>query len=188
MCWYIQSAAYTSHAFGATRSGWWMNGKVSTILTTSCRSFLELRRLKHWKIRIAGRQWDSNFPRKKETQYTKRKTESWVFSGFGISLVWEWKSTTGRFATSRFWPFTWKTSSVGKFNKWEFCKLKITTIVVFVIMIQRIFRLKSQRKRTIFIYCCFCNHDSTHVSILRVSANALYDYYSRIADLFIFIH
>ena len=59
---------------------------------------------------------------------------------------------------------------------------------VFVIMIQRIFRLKSQRKRTIFIYCCFCNHDSTHVSILRVSANALYDYYSRIADLFIFIH
>ena len=42
---------------------------------------------------------------------------------------------------SRFWQFTWKTSSVGKdkVNKWEFCKLKITTIVVFVIMIQRIF-------------------------------------------------
>ena len=41
----------------------------------------------------------------------------------------------------RFWPFTWKTSSVGKdkVNKWEFCKLKITTIVVFVIVIQRIF-------------------------------------------------
>ena len=33
----------------------------------------------------------------------------------------------------------------------------------------------------------FCNHDSTHFSILRVSANALYDYYSRIADSFIFI-
>ena len=35
----------------------------------------------------------------------------------------------------------WKTSSVGKdkVNKWEFGKLKITTIVVFVIMIQRIF-------------------------------------------------
>ena len=31
--------------------------------------------------------------------------------------------------------------SVGKdkVNKWEFCKLKITTIVVFIIMIQRIF-------------------------------------------------
>ena len=78
-----------------------------------------------------------------KNQYTKRKTESYVFSGFGvsISLGWEWKSTTGRFATGRFWPFTWKTSSVGKdkVNKWEFCKLKITTIVVFVIMIQRIF-------------------------------------------------
>ena len=75
--------------------------------------------------------------------YTKRKTESYIFSGFGvsISLGWEWKSTTGRFATSRFWRFTWKTSSVGKdkVNNWEFCKLKITTIVVFVIMIQRVF-------------------------------------------------
>ena len=83
------------------------------------------------------------FLEREENQCTKRKTESCVFSGFGISisLVWGWKSTTGRFAISRFWPFTWKTSSVGKdkVNKWEFCKLKITTIVVFVIMIQRIF-------------------------------------------------
>ena len=37
-------------------------------------------------------------------------------------------------------------------------------------------------------HCCFCNHDSKHFSILRVSANALYDYYSRIFDSFIFIH
>ena len=39
-----------------------------------------------------------------------------------------------------FKPFTWKTSSFGKdkVNKSEFCKLKITTIVVFVIVIQRI--------------------------------------------------
>ena len=83
------------------------------------------------------------FPEGKENQYTKRKTESYVFSGFGvsISLAWEWKSKTGKFATGRFWPFTWKTSSVGRdnVNKWEFCKLKITTIVVFTIMIQRIF-------------------------------------------------
>ena len=35
--------------------------------------------------------------------------------------------------------------------------------------------------------CCFCNHDSTHFSILRVSANALCDCYSRIVDSFIFI-
>ena len=41
-------------------------------------------------------------------------------------------------------PFNWKTSSVGKdkVTKWEFCNLKITTIVVFVIMIQRIFPSK----------------------------------------------
>ena len=77
-----------------------------------------------------------------ENQYNKRKTETHIFSDFGvgISFGWGWKSTTGRFATSRFRPFTWKTSSVGKdkVNKWKFGK-KITTIVVFVIMIQRIF-------------------------------------------------
>ena len=36
--------------------------------------------------------------------------------------------------------------------------------------------------------CCFCNRDSTHFSILRVSANALYDCYSGIFVSFIFIH
>ena len=127
-CWYTQSAAYTSLAFGATRSGWWMNAKPKTktkktvsLTDNEVKTFLE----------------------EEENQYAKRKTESCVFSGFGvsISLGWEWKSTIGRFATGRFWPFTWKTSSVGKDkdNKWEFCKSKITTIVVFVIMIQRIF-------------------------------------------------
>ena len=40
LCWYSQSAAYTSLAFGATRSGWWMNGKAFTILNTSCLSEL----------------------------------------------------------------------------------------------------------------------------------------------------
>ena len=33
----------------------------------------------------------------------------------------------------------------------------------------------------------FFNHDSTHFSILRVSANALYNCYSGIVDSFIFI-
>ena len=111
-----------------------------------CRNFLGLWRLKHWKIRIADRQWGSNFSRRGKNQCTKRKTESYVFSGFGVGISrgWEWKSTTGRFATGRFWPFTWKTSSVGKdkVNKWEFYKLKITTIVVFVIRIQRPFPSK----------------------------------------------
>ena len=94
------------------------------------------------------------FLEREENQYTKRKTESCVFSGFGvsISLVWEWKSTTGRFATSRFWPFTWKTSTVGKdkVNKWS-----------------RILWIEN------YDHSCFCNHDSTHFSILRVSAHTL---------------
>ena len=65
------------------------------------------------------------------------------------------------------WPFSIKTSSVGqeKVNKWEFSKLKITTWII-----------KS----------CHDESDSTHFSILRVSA--LYGCYSRIVDSFIFIH
>ena len=35
MCWYSQSAADTSLVFGATRSGWWINGRAFTILITS---------------------------------------------------------------------------------------------------------------------------------------------------------
>ena len=50
-----------------------------------------------------------------ENQNTKRRTESYVFSGFGDgnSRGWEWKSTAGCFATGRFCS-TWKISSVGK--------------------------------------------------------------------------
>ena len=127
VCWYSQSAADTSLAFGATRSGWWMNGKAFTILDTTCLS--ELSRITAAKtLKNSVSLTDSEvqtFLKGKENQYTKRKTESFLFSGFSvsISLGWEWKSTTGRFSTSRFWPFTWKTSSVGKdkVNKWEFC-------------------------------------------------------------------
>ena len=69
-----------------------------------CWNVLGLWRLKHWKIRIADRQRGSNFSRRGKNQYTKRKTESYVFNGFGvgISRSWEWKSTTQRFATGRF--------------------------------------------------------------------------------------
>ena len=168
MCWYSQSAAYTSLVFGATRSGWWMNGKTFTILNTSCLS--ELSRIMAAKTLKKSVSLTDNdvqtFLERVENQYSKRKTEICIFSGLGVSISdgWEWKSITGRFASGRFWPLTWKTSSVGKdkVHKWEFYKLKITTIVVFVI--------------------------GTPFSILRVSANALYDCYSRIVDSFIFIH
>ena len=36
------------------------------------------------------------------------------------------------------------------------------------------------------IYGSFCNHDLKHFSILRVSANALYDCYSKIVGQFFF--
>ena len=46
------------------------------------------------------------------------------------------KSTTERFATGWFKPFTWNISSVGKdqVNNWEFCMLKIRLIVFFFVL------------------------------------------------------
>ena len=49
-----------------------------------------------------------------------------------------------RFATGRFWPFTWKTSSVGKDKVY-----------------MRILEIEN------YDHCCFCNHDSTHFSIFK---------------------
>ena len=112
-----------------------------------CQNIFGLCLLKDRNIRIdAYRQCRSNFLEREENQNTKWKTETHVFSGFGngISRGWERKSTTGRFATGRFWPGTWMISSVGKdqFDNWEFCILKIRPIV------------------------CFCS-DTTHVFILN---------------------
>ena len=68
--WYLQSAAFRL-----------MKMKVF------CQNLFGLRRIKHWKFRIAYRQWHSNFPRRGR----KRNTGNYVFSGFGngISRGWE---------------------------------------------------------------------------------------------------
>ena len=70
-----------------------------------CGNFFGLWLLKHLNIRIVYWQWRSIVPRggrKLKVTYSV------------VSRSWERKSRTGRFATGRFWPFTWKTSSTGK--------------------------------------------------------------------------
>ena len=56
VCWYSQSTTDTSLAFGATRSGWWMNGKVFTILNTSSQG---ARPSKNWfrSTHPTGKAW-----------------------------------------------------------------------------------------------------------------------------------
>ena len=81
-----------------------------------CRNLFALWLLKHRKIAIAYRQWRSNLPRRKRNQNMKRKNRKLhihVF-GNGISRGWERESTTEWFTKGRFWPCTWKISSVGK--------------------------------------------------------------------------
>ena len=142
MSWYSQSAAATSLAFGAAWSSWWMNSKAFTILNTSCLSKLSrILTTKHKKKSLSLIESEVQTFLKGQEKSKVTYSVALVLAFLSAFLSAEWKSTTGRFATGRFRPFTWKTSSDGKnrVNKWEFCELKITTIVVFVIMIQRIF-------------------------------------------------
>ena len=129
---YRQLAADTSLAFRATRSGWWVNGRAGSFVGI-CSDYGCLNTEKSVPF------IDSNvqtLQEGKENQNTERKTESYVFSGFGksISRSWERKSTTGSFATGLFWPCTWKISAVGKdqVSNWEFFILKIMPIVFVV--------------------------------------------------------
>ena len=118
--------------------------QCSRLNTATTGVNFRLRLLKQWKIRIAYKQLGSKFPRRRTKPNTKRKTESYIFSGFGnfISRGWERKSSTTRFATGRFWLtwFTWKTLSVRtKSINENFFWLEITPTVLFVITIQPIF-------------------------------------------------
>ena len=145
---YPQSADDTSLAFRATRSGWWTKRKAITILNP--RLFVGLCSdyscLNTEKFRIAYSDVQT-FLEGRENHYTKRKTESYVFNGFGngISRGWGREPTTGSFATGQFCPCIWKISSVGKekVSELEFCQLKITPIIVFVFIIHYIFFILS---------------------------------------------
>ena len=120
-----------------TMSGWWMKDKAVTILNP--RSFVRIFSYSgscntEKSVSLTGSDVQT-FLEGKENQNTERKTESYVFSGFGdgISRGWERKSTTGRFATGRVWSLTWKISFSGKYrpNTWEFWVFNITLIVFF---------------------------------------------------------
>ena len=95
------------------------------------------------------------FLEREENQNTKWKTESYVFSGFGngISRDWERKSTTGRFATGQFWPFTRmiflsvRTNSITE----NFVYWKLGPLFVFVV-IQRMFSSWVRQRTLRFVF------------------------------------
>ena len=73
VCWYSQSAVDTSLAFGAPRSGWWINGKAFMTLNTSCLPKLSrIMAAKTLKIRIFDRNEVQTFLEEEENQYTKK--------------------------------------------------------------------------------------------------------------------
>ena len=169
MCWYSKPAADTSPAFGATRSGWWMNGKAFTIPNTRvvCRNFLGLWRLKNWKIRIADRQWSSNSSIRGKTNTQKQKPKV----TYSMALLLTFFAAENENRQPEDLPLT------------DFGRLPERLLLsVRTKSINENLEIKN------YDHCCFCNHDSTHFSILRVSANALYDCYLGIVDSFIFIH
>ena len=114
------------------------------------QNYCGLWQLRRWKIRIAYRQWRANFPR----WGRKPKYEKGNRFGDSISRGRERKSTTGRFATSRFWPCTWNISSVAKddINNWQFCILKIRPIVCFHLEYVKLFSVFFIRGLSILLF------------------------------------
>ena len=115
VCWLSQSAAYTSLAFGSTRSGWRMNGKPFTILNTSRLS--ELSRIMAAKTLRNPYRWQTmRFKLSSKGKKTNILKEEPKFA-YLVALVLAFlpaENENRRFATGRFWPLTWKTSFVGK--------------------------------------------------------------------------
>ena len=137
--WYRQSAAETSFLFHTTSSGWWTNGKAFTI--PNPRSFVEFFRFMAADVQtLQGREENQNTK--------KKKTETYIFSVVDneISCGWKRKSSAKRFAIGRFWPWTWKISSVGKnqFNYWQFSILKIRPIICLCSNSTYVFILRAQ--------------------------------------------
>ena len=145
MCWYSQSAADTSLAFGASRSGWWMNGKAFTILNTSFLS--ELSRIMAAKTRkksVSLTDWGSNFLRRgRKPIYLKKNRK--------LHILWLWCQY---FSRLRMRINNWKichkpilafylkrllllvrTKSINE----NFVSRKLRPLLVFVIIMQRIF-------------------------------------------------
>ena len=64
-----------------------MNGKAFKILNTSCLSELSrIMAVKTLKIRSFTDSEVQTVLKEEGNQYTKRKTQSYVFSGFGVSI------------------------------------------------------------------------------------------------------
>ena len=104
------------------------------------------------------------FLKGEKNQYTKRKTESYVFSAFGVGIFrgWEWKSTTERFVTGRFWPFTWKTWSLVGTKFLSSCSTRQLTCSLRSLVSYRVKHSSRNSTRThvlFSIYYHYCYHD-----------------------------
>ena len=90
---------------------------------------------------------------KGKNQYTKTKTESYVFNGFAVDIFrgWEWKSTTGRFATDRFGRLperlllSVRTKSINE----NYVNWKLRPLLFLQSWFNTFFHLKSQHQRTL---------------------------------------
>ena len=80
-----------------------------------------------------------------------------------VSRGWKRKSRTGRFATGRFWPFTWKNSSFGEDR-----------------VNSRDILCNENYGHCLFLWCF------NAVFLLSISADGLYDFYLVIVDPFCF--
>ena len=132
----LLTAANTSLAFCANRSGWLMNdqGLQHSQSMVVCRNLRGLWVLKHWKIRIVYRQWCSNFLRWRRAKIRNENPKvTYLLALVKVVLVAENENDSWKICQRPLLAIYLKISSVGKdkVNNLEFCILKITPIFVF---------------------------------------------------------
>ena len=167
VCWYSQWVAYTSLAFGTTQSDWWMNSKAFRILSKSCLSELSwnmvaktLKNPYHWQTMRF-----KLFQKGKKTNTLKEKPKV-VYS---VALVLSFL--------------------LAKNENWQVEDLPLANFGHLPERLLLFVRTKSINENFVnwkLGPLLFGNHDSMHFSVLRVSANTLYNCYSGIVDSFIF--
>ena len=98
-----------------------------------CRRCFRLWLLKHWKFVSLIDSDVQTSQEGEETQNKQRKTESYVFNGFGNGI--SHSRELDEFLQAEF-GCTWKISSVGKdeFKTWEFVYWKLGPLFVFAVI------------------------------------------------------
>ena len=148
---------------------WKVNSSPFRSIHSCLSEFSRIMAAKTLKIRIAHRQWCSNFPRGKKTKIRKERPKfTYSVALVIVSLAAESENRQMEDFPQAYFGCVSESflQSVGKksISNCKFCYWKLRALLVFVV-IQRIFHLEPQRHRTLWFLLGDCRSSYFHSSI-----------------------